>query len=111
MEPIGFAQSHVTQWWLEVGGVGGLGKVSGGWCLAGVPLACFSGYRREVTASLSSDQPDDEFPASEQSLAGLTDDDSLHLFALFPVLHRGPVHPGHHHLEVGDGSLVGGCVF
>lgn len=53
-------------------------------------------------ASLSSDQPDDEFPASEQSLASLTDDDILHLLAVFPILHWGPVHPGHHHLEVGE---------
>lgn len=58
-----------------------------------------------MSASLSSDQPDDEFPASEQSLASLTDDDFLHLLALFPILHRGPVHPGHHHLEVGNRGL------
>ena len=61
------------------------------------------GHRWEVTASLSSDQPDDELPASEQSLAGLTDDDFFHPITLLPVFNRGPVHPGHHHLEVGDG--------
>lgn len=55
--------------------------------------------------SLSADQPNDEFPATQQSLAGLTDDDPLHLAALFPILHRSPVHLGHHHLEVGDGGL------
>lgn len=45
-------------------------------------------------------QPDGEFPASEQGLAGLTDDDFLHLLALSPILRRRPVHPGHHHLEI-----------
>lgn len=84
---------------------GGLRRLSGSQCLAGVPLACSQITCSQVATSLSSDQPDDEFPASEQSLAGLTDDDFLHLLALFPVLHWGPVHPGHHHLEVGDGGL------
>lgn len=51
---------------------------------------------------LSSDQLDDELPASKQGLAGLADDNILHLLALLPVLHRRAVHPGHHHLEVGD---------
>ena len=97
----------MTQWWLELGGGAVLGRVSGNWCLAGVPLACSSGCTREVTASLSSDQPDDEFPASEQSMAGLADDDFLHLSAFLPIFHWGPVHLGHHHLEVGDGSLGG----
>lgn len=101
----------MTQWWLKLGeGVVVLGRVSGNWCLAGVPLACSSGRTREVIASLSSDQPDDEFPASEQSMAGLADDDFLHLSAFLPILHWGPVHPGHHHLEVGDGSLGGAGV-
>ena len=84
--------------------------MSGNWCLAGVPLACSSRCTREVTASLSSDQPDDEFPASEQSMAGLADDDFVHLPALLPILHWGLMYPGHHHLEVGDGSLGGGGV-
>ena len=88
-------------------GEGGSAKVSGSQAWLGSLCRC-SGCRWEVAASLSSDQPDDEFPASEQSLAGLTDDDFLHLLALFPILHRGLVHPGHHHLEVGEGGLGGG---
>lgn len=70
------------------------------------PLICSSGHTWRVAVTLSSDQPHDEFPASEQSLAGLTDDDFLHLLALFPILHRGPVYSGHHHLEVGHGCPV-----
>lgn len=83
-----------------------LKRASGSQCPGGVPLACFSGRRWELAVSLSPDQPDDEFPASKQSLASLTDDDVLHLLAVFPILLRGPVHPGHHHLEVRDRSLV-----
>lgn len=56
--------------------------------------------------SLSSDQPDDELPTSKQGLAGLPDDNVLHLLALLPILHRRVVHPGHHHLEVGTVALA-----
>lgn len=83
-------------------GTGGAGKAIKkpvpGWGPSGLLLWS----QMEDDASLSSDQPDDEFPASEQSLASLTDDDILHLLAVFPILHWGPVHPGHHHLEVGE---------
>lgn len=53
----------------------------------------------------SSDQPDDELPTSKQGLAGLADDNILHLLALLPVLHGSAVLPGHHHLEVGTVAL------
>lgn len=81
------------------------GRVSRSQCLPGVSLACSPGCIWKSATSLSPDQPDDEFPTSEQSLAGLTDDDFLHLAALFPVLHWGSVYSGHHHLEVGGGGL------
>lgn len=88
-----------------MGGGQEAGRVSGSQRLPGVSLACSPGHTWKVAASLSPDQPDDELPASKQSLAGLTDDDFLHLCALFSVLHGRPVYSGHHHLEVRGGGL------
>lgn len=71
----------------------------------GVPGSVL-GPRVEGIPFLSSGQPDDELPASKQGLAGLTDDNLLHFFALLPVLHGSAVHPGYHHLEVGTMALA-----
>ena len=91
-------------------GSGGDGKAIRGLVSSWGPLGLLLWPHKGGDCISSSDQPDDEFPASEQSVAGLADDDFLHLSAFLPILHWGPVHPGHHHLEVGDGSLGGAGV-